>query len=127
MIKKLIQLITLGAMSFNLWANDISQESLLEMMKSDNKPLLIDVRSLKEYQNGHISGAINIPHGNIAEQIKTIGLDKSQTIVLYCRSGYRAGKAAKALNEQGFLQLSHLEGDFLAWQKNKRPIVTVNP
>lgn len=122
MIKKLITIITFGAVSFNLWAADISQEHLLEMMQSDNKPLLIDVRSLKEYQQGHIAGAINIPHGEIGKQINTLGLDKTQAIVLYCRSGYRAGKAAKALKQQGFATLSHLDGDFLEWQEKKRPI-----
>lgn len=126
MIKKLIQIITFGAISFNLWAGDISQDTLLEMMKSDNKPLLIDVRSLEEYQKGHIKGAINIPHGEIGKQINTLGLDKTHALVLYCRSGYRAGKAAKALKQQGFTQLSHLDGDFLGWQENKRPIVTDN-
>ena len=122
-IKQLIQILTFGAISFNLWANDISQDKLLKMMKSDSKPLLIDVRSINEYQEGHIKGAINIPHGNIGKQISTLGLNKTQQIVLYCRSGYRAGKAAKVLKQQGFTQLSHLDGDFLQWQENQRPIV----
>ena len=122
MLKKLIHILTLGTLSFNLWAADISQQQLQQMMKSAQKPILIDVRSYEEYQQGHIPGAINIPHSDMEAQIDSLGISKDQPIVLYCRSGYRAGKAGNVLKEKGYLQLSHLDGDFLAWQENKLPI-----
>ena len=37
--------------------------------------------------------------------------------MLYCRSGYRAGKAAEALEEDGYQNLRHLEGDMQGWLK----------
>jgi phage shock protein E len=64
--------------------------------------LLVDVRSPEEYASGHIDGAINIPHDQVADRISEIGSDKGREIVVYCKSGRRAGIAKTALNSAGF-------------------------
>lgn len=43
-------------------------------------------------------------------------------MIVYCRSGRRSKLALEALRAQGFGKLSHLEGDFLAWEAAKRPV-----
>ncbi len=50
----------------------------------------IDVRTVKEYQQGHLDGAINIPHTEIQQRIAEITDDKQATIHLYCIAGVRA-------------------------------------
>ncbi len=62
----------------------------------------LDVRTGFEYQTGHIDGAINIPHDEIAEEIGSLIQDKNAKIHLYCRSGNRSGKALKVLQQMGY-------------------------
>jgi rhodanese-related sulfurtransferase len=93
-------------------------------MRSDNKPLIIDVRTVKEYNAGHIPGAINIPHLQVKMRMNDILAlkDKDQDIVLYCRSGRRAVIAKDDFTSGGFSKLTHLAGDFNAWSANKMPM-----
>ena len=94
---------------------DISSQALLEAKNQDW--LILDVRTAKEYDQGHVPGSINISHDQIADQIQKLSSHKDKPIVVYCRSGYRAGKAAKILLENDFKQIKHLEGDMLGWQE----------
>lgn len=59
-------------------------------------------------------GAVNIPHDRIADEIERIGelteSDESKAIVVYCRSGTRAGIAKQTLAEHGFGRVSNLGG-----------------
>jgi phage shock protein E len=64
--------------------------------------VLIDVRSPQEYEAGHIKNAKNLPVDKIAEDIKYFVPDKEKTIVLYCRSGKRAGIAESRLKDLGY-------------------------
>lgn len=65
-------------------------------------PTIIDVRSQEEFNSGHIDGAILIPHDKIKELISSKVKDKKTNIVVYCRSGHRAGLAKKYLDELGY-------------------------
>jgi phage shock protein E len=62
----------------------------------------IDVRSSAEFNAGHVDGAQNIPHTEIADKIAAVTLDKNAEIHLYCRSGNRSGKALKVLQKMGY-------------------------
>ena len=64
--------------------------------------LWIDVRSASEYADGHVDGAVNIPHTEIAQRIGEVTEDKEATIYLYCRSGRRSGIALDVLQEAGY-------------------------
>jgi rhodanese-related sulfurtransferase len=100
--------------------SDISGQELLSLDTSDW--LILDVRSAQEYQQGHVPGAINIAHTDISQQVDQLLPFKDNTIVLYCRSGYRANKAATVLLGMAFSKLKHLDGDMLEWQKSGAPI-----
>ncbi len=62
----------------------------------------IDVRTVAEYQQGHKSGAINIPHTAIGQRIQAITTDREATIHLYCGTGFRAGIAKATLQRMGY-------------------------
>lgn len=116
MKKLFISLISL--FSFVAFADevvDISAQQLLESKTQDW--LIIDVRTKKEYDQGHVPGAVNISHDQIASKIDKLLARKDKPVVLYCRSGYRAGKAADILIKHNFTQVKHLEGDMLGWQE----------
>lgn len=72
--------------------------------------LLLDVRSDAEFQAGHLPGAVNIAHTEIAEKIVNTASDKSTPIYLYCRSGRRVGIAMKTLKKIGYTTMYNLGG-----------------
>lgn len=86
---------------------DIIEISFKEIKKDEC--ILIDVRSKKEYLEGHLPGAINIPLSNIRKGIKNIE-QENKKIVLYCQSGARSKKAAKILEDMQYQEIYNLTG-----------------
>ena len=76
--------------------------------------VLLDVRSPAEFASGHITGALNIPHtdlpGRIDELRKAQGGDPGTAVVIYCKSGGRAGMAKRYLLSQGYGSVMNLGG-----------------
>ena len=72
--------------------------------------LIIDVRTLKEWQEGHLASAQHMPLQNIAEQSTMLLPEKSQKIYLYCRSGNRSGKAKIILQQLGYSNVINAGG-----------------
>ena len=109
------------------WAQDppnIAPQALSERMESgDTELLVLDVRSTAEFDEGHIPGAINIPHDVLGERIAEIGPVGERDVVVYCRSGRRAEIALETLKGAGFNRLFHLEGDYLRWSEEGRSVV----
>jgi phage shock protein E len=86
--------------------------SVSQPMPSASSPtvLWIDVRSEAEFTQGHLPGAILVPHDTIAAKIATLAPDKSQPIQLYCRSGRRSGIAAQVLKDMGYTAVTNAGG-----------------
>lgn len=83
---------------------------------------LIDVRTPKEYNAGHLTKAKNINFFESDFITKMEELDKSKPVYLYCRSDKRSGRAAAILRSAGFKKIYDLDGGFLAWSKEKLQI-----
>ena len=99
----------------------MTQEQLLEHQAKHAQHLFVlDVRSPEEFKEGHVPGAVNIPYDQMAARMSEVPKDKD--VVLYCRSGRRAGIAADVLQANGYTRLSHLEGDITAWIEQGRPV-----
>ena len=119
----LASLVSAGAFAAEPALVPISQEALLErQQKGDDATYVLDVRSPEEYASGHVPGAVNIPYDQIASRMAEVPKDKD--VVLYCKSGRRAGIAAETLAGQGYTRLQHLEGDIVAWVDKGRPVDT---
>ena len=88
--------------------------ALARRLVRDEGALLLDVRSVEEFEGGHVEGAKNIAHTDVAARVDEIaelqGGDKRKPIVVYCRAGRRAGIAKQALLDAGFNQVSNLGG-----------------
>ena len=92
----------------------ISQEEAKEMMDA-GEVLILDVREQEEYDGGHIPGAVLLPLGSIDEETAAAVIPEKETVVLvYCRSGNRSKKAAKALAELGYTG-SYVFGGISTW------------
>ncbi len=81
-----------------------SRESVAWKM-IDQGALLIDVRTDREYADGHLEDAFLIPHPDIVEQFTKLEIRKDRQIVLYCRSGRRSAVAETALRKAGYKNL----------------------
>lgn len=73
-------------------------------MLDKSSPIYIDVREPYEFQDSHINGALNIPVGSISSTTQ-LGLPKDAKIILYCRSGHRAGIAKQQLEAMGYTKV----------------------
>ena len=83
----------------------------------DSSVQLIDVRTPKEYAEGHIKHATNINffEDNFIEQMSS--LDKGKPLYIYCKGGNRSGKASVRLVEAGFIKIYDLEGGITKWKQ----------
>ena len=73
-------------------------------------PILIDVRTDAEWDDGYIETAIHIPLDKISNTIEGFIEDKDQVIYLYCRSGKRSGQAEIALKSIGYVNAKNVGG-----------------
>ena len=89
----------------------------------DEVLILLDVRTLEEYQSGHIKDAVNVPHDQLIQNINLLDQYRDQPIVVFCRSGRRAQLVIDTLIENKFDQIVDLEGDMLAWKTSGLPVV----
>ncbi len=81
---------------------------IVKDIMSEKEFMLIDVRTPQEYQGGNIKGAVNLPLDNITRDISQTASDKSQKLLLYCRSGARSGMAVRLLKKQGYTNVFNL-------------------
>jgi rhodanese-related sulfurtransferase len=100
----------------------VSREQVLQLLDSDDGPVVIDVRSREEYRSGHLPAAINVPYDLIGERADDLRQFDERGIVLYCRTGRRAGIAARTLQEAGFENLMDLDGHMVEWVNAELPL-----
>ena len=100
----------------------ISVKELAEQIQLQRAPLIVDVRSEKEYAEAHIPGAVNIPYDQLGDRLSEIDAAKADEIVVHCRSGHRAEIAEKVLSEAGYSNVRDLDGHMNAWQSGGHPI-----
>lgn len=127
MIKALVTAfaVLLSVVAFAGEAPGIGGDALLARMAGGDEALVVlDVRTPKEFAEGHVPGAINISHDELEARLLELEADRDRDVVVYCRSGKRAGLALDMLEKAGFKRLYHLEGDYLGWAAASRPVET---
>ncbi|MBT1452506.1 rhodanese-like domain-containing protein [Glaciecola sp. XM2] len=114
--------ISLGSSAFaNTGVITELSHDAFDALTAQQETMIIDVRTPEEYADGHVPGAINVPVATVIDNLSVFG-EKNTPIVVYCRSGYRAGKALEVLANAGFGNLHHLEGDITAWKEANKPM-----
>ena len=119
-MKYLVLLIMFTLSSLTSFASETKEES-----KSQTKDTLvvIDVRTLAEYNAGHVENALNIPLQVISRKIDDLELEKDTPIALYCRSGNRSGIANSMLKSKGYENSQNYGGLRQAKDKLDRKVV----
>ena len=109
--------------SAELWTVSELKETISDV---DHELVLLDVRTQSEYNDGHIKNAINISHDHILEKPELVSEFKDSQIVVFCRSGVRAGKVIQMLESLGFQDIIDIDGDMLAWSKAGYSVEIIN-
>ncbi|HLO02704.1 MAG TPA: rhodanese-like domain-containing protein [Symbiobacteriaceae bacterium] len=92
----------------------ITPTELAGRIREGKAPVMIDVREVDEFAEGHIPGAINLPLSNFTNLYQQI--PKDQEVALICRSSNRSGRAHEFLVQQGWQLLRNMSGGMLSWQ-----------
>lgn len=92
----------------------ISTLDLQKRLESAQPTFLIDVRTLDEWNEGHIAQAKLMPLQNLENEIK--GVAKDQEIVIICRSGNRSMQAVDILKQMGYTNLVNVKGGMQTWK-----------
>ena len=88
----------------------ISSKEAQQMIEDNKDALILDVRTAAEYESGHIPNAVNLSNEDIqAGKVDSLK-DKSQLIMVYCRSGNRSRQAAQKLAELGYTNVVDFGG-----------------
>lgn len=97
----------------------VSPAAVAEITARADAPILLDVRTPEEFAQGHLPGAVLIPHDQLAARLDEI--DRDRWVLVYCRSGKRASTAQDILEDAG-IEVRQVEGSWLRWQEEERPV-----
>lgn len=99
----------------------MSQDELLAVLGEAPPPLILDVRSTREYESGHVPGALHIHYQDLPDRLDELRAQHPDSIVVYCEVGVRATLAERILNQADFANVLHLDGDMRAWRSRDLP------
>lgn len=101
--------------------SSIDSKEAYGLIKADSNIAILDVRTAKEFADGHVAGAVNIDVNQADFAQKIDELDRSKTYIVYCRSGRRSSKAVGIMATKGFKNLYNVSDGFVGWNKNGLP------
>ena len=99
-----------AAQSEESTSRQITMEEAVTMMQEESGYIILDVRTVEEYSEKHIPGAINIPNETIGSEDIPELPDKGQLILVYCRSGNRSKQVAAKLVKLGYTNIVEFGG-----------------
>lgn len=102
---------------------DISVQEGKDLLAKEDAPIVIDVRTLEEFNKGHLDGAQVIDFKAADFREKLSKLDREKSYLVHCRSGARSQRSLAVWRELGFRKIYHLESGFLGWEREKGKVV----
>ena len=88
----------------------ITMDEAVALMEEEEGYIILDVRTVAEFNEKHIPGAINIPNETIGTDVIPELPDKDQLILVYCRSGNRSKQASEKLVKLGYANVVEFGG-----------------
>ncbi len=95
----------------------------LSLMVNNDNALVVDVRPDKEFKQGHIVDALNIPVSQVKDRIGQLEKHKDRPLVLVCKTGQQTSGVAKQLRAAGFEKVYRLTGGLMEWSGSQMPLV----
>jgi hydroxyacylglutathione hydrolase len=106
-----------------VWSTErVSPSMLAEELASENPPVVIDVRSGREWSSQHLSGSINLPLNQLQRRIEEV--PRNRRIAVHCAGGYRSSIGVSILNQHGITNVIELAGGITAWEAAKLKVVS---
>jgi hydroxyacylglutathione hydrolase len=102
-----------------LQITQVGARDFVELLETGHRPMVLDVRSVQEWTQDHVGGAVNIPLPRLLE--RTGGFAHNAPLIILCGSGYRSSIAASLLEAEGFKRLSNVMGGMHAVRHATRP------
>ena len=104
--------------------NNVGVKDFAKAINDTAHVILVDVRTAKEFAEGHIAGAVNIDikQPDFEQSSQWLVSDEGVQVAVYCRSGRRSMQAAESLSQRG-ARVLNLDGGIIAWQREGKPIV----
>ncbi|MFC1802494.1 rhodanese-like domain-containing protein [Thermoproteota archaeon] len=104
---------TTDLMSGGVDPGDVSIQIAQELIEKKGDLVILDVRTVSEFDDGHIKEAINIPVQELPDRLDE--LDKNDELLVYCKTGRRSSTAVKILEEAGFTKIYNMHEGISAW------------
>ena len=101
--------------------SSLTPDAAVQLMNSEDV-VVLDVREAAETIGGKIARAIQIPVSAVTKRVGELEKYKDKTLLVYCKSGARAGIACKELGKHGFEKVYSLNGGLAAWQEAHLPL-----
>jgi len=101
--------------------NTLSAQQLVDQVNRAGA-IVVDVRDRKEFDSGHIVGAMSIPYANLETRIEELRKFADKPIIVACRMGQHSGAAGTLLRKQGFTNVSRLAGGMAEWLNQNLPV-----
>jgi rhodanese-related sulfurtransferase len=102
-------------------SSQISPMKAIRLMNSEDA-LVIDVRDVADFKNGHLSNAKNMPFSSLKDKLQGISKYKGKAVLAYCASGAISAKACKLLKQEGFSSVHNITGGINNWLEAKLPV-----
>lgn len=109
----------LGAVGSDAIAISVTEAVL---MINRHKPLVLDVRDVEAYAQGHVLGAKHIPLADLPTRLADIARYRDKPVLLVCQHGRQSRAASKLLKAQQFNQLHLLKGGMDGWVAANLPL-----
>ncbi len=87
-----------------------------------NEAILVDIRDKKEFEAGHIVGALHIPQSKVAERKAELEKSKDKIIIVADKIGQHASAVGKLLRQEGF-DVRRIRGGMMEWKTRNLPLV----
>lgn len=106
----------------NRGGRKVSPQEVVNLVNREDA-IVVDLRDRKEYEQGHIVDAINIPYASLGERMSELEPYKERPIILACKMGQHAGAAGATLRKAGFTNVRRLSGGMSEWRGSNLPVV----
>lgn len=94
----------------------------LTEMVNRQEGIVVDLRSIADFNKGHIPGSINVPFTKLKESVKDLEKYQQNPMIMVCNTGMQAGAASTLLRAQGFADVHKLKGGIQAWVSENLPL-----
>lgn len=93
------------------------------LLLNKDEAIVLDIRDRKEFNEGHVTGALNIPLASLKSRVTELEKYRDKQIIVADKMGQHSAMAVKMLKEEGFDKVVRLSGGIMDWRENKLPLV----